>query len=380
LRNALAAERQGIPMAGRLGTVKGLVLGLVIVVSGLIALSSASHAETWRERRAKTAQAAPPVVLPKVQSQPQTGPARIRDRAPASCGSNERWSAKRGACVCAKNMKREGDACVADEPVTAVRDPDAVPPPPPSAAPTPEQVDAIARSQKCLAELGYYKGEVDGKRGKATWSAYWHFKHDHGLESYSNLLDQPVQEKLAALCRQKAEEAARAAILADPLYQPEGDEAVAVAEPDTASDDVALAAPETGGEEAPAPEPKARLDLDCLPETLIAVLRRAHGLGVEVKTCERACLPTPKGLAQTQLDQLQVDSGVVWCRACVQAMSRYAPHRGGRCRATAKASPTASDPICGCASFTARCRRHRKIPRRWRSSSAIAAMTSCRAA
>jgi hypothetical protein len=316
MRNALAAERQGIPMAGRLGTVKGLVLGLVIVVSGLIALSLASHAETWRERRAKTAQGAP-VVLPKVQSQPQTGPARIRDRAPVSCGSNERWSAKRGACVCAKNMKREGDACVADEPVTAVRDPDAVPPPPPSAAPTPEQVEVIARSQKCLAELGYYKGEVDGKRGKATWTAYWHFKHDHDLAGYSNLLDQPVQEKLAALCQQKAEEEARAAILADPLYQPEGDEAVAATEPDTASEEAALAAPEAAGDEAPAPEPKARLDLDCLPETVIAVLRRAHGLRIEVKACERACLPAPKGLAQTQLDQLQVDNGVVWCRACV---------------------------------------------------------------
>jgi hypothetical protein len=304
-------------MAGRLGTVKGLVLGLVIVVSGLIALDWAAHAETRRERRAKTVQGAPPVVLPKVQPQPQTRPARMRDQAPISCGSNERWSAKRGACICAKNMKREGGACIADEPVTAVRDPDAVPPPPPSAAPTPEQVEVIARSQKCLAELGYYKGEVDGKRGKETWSAYWHFKHDHGLEGYSNLLDEPVQEKLAALCKQKAEEAAAAAILADPLYQPEGDEASDSAESDAENDTVALASPDSGSEQSVAPEPKARLDLDCLPDTLISVLRRAHGLGVAVKACERACLPTPKGLAQAQLDELQVTSGVVWCRACV---------------------------------------------------------------
>jgi hypothetical protein len=33
--------------------------------------------------------------------------------------------------------------------------------------------------------------------------------------------------------------------------------------------------------------------------------------------CERACLPPPKGLAQAQLDALQADGGVVWCRACV---------------------------------------------------------------
>jgi len=268
-------------MAGRSGTVQGLALGLVIVVSGLIALSWASHAETRRERRANAAQGVPPAVLPKVQSQPQTRPARMR----------------------------------AGEPVTAVRDAAAVPPP--SAAPTPEQVEVIARSQKCLADLGYYKGEVDGKRGKQTWSAYWQFKHDHDLEGYSNLLDAPVQEKLTELCQQKAEEVARAAILADPLYQPEGEEASDAAEPAPEAEDVALASPDSDSEQAAAPKPKARLDLDCLPETLISVLRRAHGLGVSAKACERACLPTPKGLAQAELDQLQVDNGVVWCRACV---------------------------------------------------------------
>jgi len=268
-------------MAGRSGTVQGLALGLVIVVSGLIALSWASHAETRRERRANAAQGVPPAVLPKVQSQPQTRPARMR----------------------------------AGEPVTAVRDAAAVPPP--SAAPTPEQVEVIARSQKCLADLGYYKGEVDGKRGKQTWSAYWQFKHDHDLEGYSNLLDAPVQEKLTELCQQKAEEVARAAILADPLYQPEGEEASDAAEPAPEAEDVALAPPDSDSEQAAAPKPKARLDLDCLPETLISVLRRAHGLGVSAKACERACLPTPKGLAQAELDQLQVDNGVVWCRACV---------------------------------------------------------------
>jgi hypothetical protein len=309
-------------MAGRLGTGKSLILGLVIVVSGLIALTSAADAETWRERRARTAQGTPPVVLPKVKTQPQARPARMREQEPVSCGNNERWSAKRGACVCFNGMKREGGDCVADEPVTAVRDTDAVPPPPASTAPTPEQVEIIARSQKCLAELGYYKGEVDGKRGKETWSAYWHFKHDHDLESYSNLLDEPVQQKLTELCKQKAEEIARAAILADPLYQPEPGEAVAAVEPDTTApgtttEEAAPAAPETGSEQAPAPEPKAQLDVDCLPESLIAVLRRAHGLGVAAKACERACLPPPKGLAQAQLDALQADNGVVWCRACV---------------------------------------------------------------
>ena len=46
------------------------------------------------------------------------------------------------------------------------------------------------------------------------------------------------------------------------------------------------------------------------------MLRRAHGLGVAV-SMRAACVPPPKGLAQAELDELQVDSGVVWCRACV---------------------------------------------------------------
>ena len=78
---------------------------------------------------------------------------------------------------------------------------------------------------------------------------------------------------------------------------------------------VAAASPDAA--EAPAAEPSPRLDLDCLPEDLISVLRRAHGLGVSVPRCEQACMPPPKGLAQAELDEMQVDNGVVWCRACV---------------------------------------------------------------
>jgi Caspase domain len=344
-------------MAGRLGTVKGLVLGLVIVASGLAALSWASNAETWRERRAAmTAQGAAPVVTPQTQPRPQVRPVReqegtcsfpwsysrgarrcvcsrdgyslrsgncVREVAQPSCSGNEHWSVKRAACVCAKGMTREGGICTAEQPVTALRDPDAVEPPPPSAAPTPEQVEAIARAQKCLAELGYYEGTIDGKRGKQTWTAYWHFKHDHDLGAYSNLLDEPVQQKLAALCKQKAEETARAETLADPLSQPEGEEALASAESDAEAETVALASPEDS-EEGAALLPRAHLDLNCLSDDLISVLRRAHGVGVSVRRCERACVPPPKGLPQAQLDELQVDNGVVWCRACVPIDGRLA--------------------------------------------------------
>jgi hypothetical protein len=62
-------------------------------------------------------------------------------------------------------------------------------------------VAGIARTQRCWSELGYYKGEVDGKRGRATWSAFWHFKHEHGLAGQSDILAEPVQQKIAELCK-----------------------------------------------------------------------------------------------------------------------------------------------------------------------------------
>jgi hypothetical protein len=256
-------------MAGRLGIVRALVWGLVFVTAGVTAFARASNAEPIGEPRTRMAQTAPPVFLPSVDGFPQAQPARARV--------------------------------------------------PAESAPTPEQIDAIARAQKCLAELGYYKGEVDGKRGKETWTAFWNFKQEHGLKGYSDLLAEPVQQKLVALCKQKAEETAAAEARADPLYQPEGEEEdLADADSDDAEDEEVALAPLVSEEEEIAPvEPRVRLDIDCLPEDLVAVLQRAHGPGRSVKRCEKNCLPAPRGLPQAQLDELQAKNGVVWCRACV---------------------------------------------------------------
>src|SRR3990170_4086731 len=238
-------------MAGRSGTVQGL-FGLVLVALGLVALAEALNAEPWGERRARTAQSAPPVFLPPGQQRLQAQPARA--------GS------------------------------------------PPPEAPTPEQVEAITRIQSCLTELGYYKGAIDGKRGKETWTAYWHFKHYHGLGGYSDILAEPVRQKLDSLCK-LTEQTAALEPATQPLDQPEVEAA-----PDS---------PESDSEESVALESSVSLDIDCLPEDLIALLQRAHGPGVAVKSCERACLPSPKGLAQAQLDELQTKNDLVWCRACV---------------------------------------------------------------
>jgi hypothetical protein len=250
----------------------------------------------------------------------------VRDATTASCGNNERWSSKRGACVCAKGFTREGGVCVT-EPVTGAGEPDAVPPPE-SPAPSPEEVEAIARAQACLIELGYYKGTIDGKRGKETWTAYWHFKHDHGLGGYSDLLAEAVQQKFASLCK-LIEPTAAIDPLAPSPDQAEADDAQAApATPETNTEEkVALVSPEAGNKESvetsssatdeSAAQPSARLDLDCLPQDLVALLQRTHGAGVTVNACASACLPPPKGLSQSQLDELQVAAKLAWCRACV---------------------------------------------------------------
>lgn len=232
-------------MAGRLGTVQGPVFGLVLLAAGF----GLGQAETWAEPRTKTAQGAPSVFSTAAQPSPQVEPARA--------GSN------------------------AQE------------------APTPEQVKAIAHVQTCLAELGYYKGPIDGKRGRETWTAYWSFKHDHGLGGQSDLLAEKVRQKLDELCIETA-------AVEPPPAQP--------AEP--AATDVAPE-PEPAVEEDIAEDEGPRLDIDCLQEDLIALLRRAHGAGVTVDRCAPSCLPSPGGLSQSQLDELQAKNGMAWCRTCV---------------------------------------------------------------
>ncbi len=233
-------------MAGSLGTVHGLIFGLVVVGAGVAALAPASNAESAGKR---IAQGAPSVFFPPVKPAPQAQPARA--------GS------------------------------------------PAQEAPTPEQIKAIAHVQTCLAELGYYKGAVDGKRGRETWTAYWNFKHDHGLGAYSDLLAEKVREKLDELC---IETAAIEPPPAQPV-EPAADDITPQAEPSSEVESVK--------DEGP------RLDLDCLPDELISLLRRAHGGGVAVQRCAPACLPPPSGLSQSQLDEMQAKNGVAWCRTCV---------------------------------------------------------------
>jgi len=196
------------------------------------------------------------------------------------------------------------------------------------------KAETTARVQRCFAKLGYYKGPIDGKANADTWTAHWYFKNEYGLKSHGDFLDKPVLKKIDQLCKEtklKPEpepEARKPEPKPDPKTEPKPSEAAA---PDDAapaeknSDGETLTAALADGEEdlepvveEEPPLPPTRLEIDCLPKDLIDVLRRAHGDDVRAKACAAGCLPSPKGLSQAQLDDLQSRYGVVWCRSCVQ--------------------------------------------------------------
>ncbi|ODR98467.1 hypothetical protein AUC68_08535 [Methyloceanibacter methanicus] len=178
--------------------------------------------------------------------------------------------------------------------------------------------------QRCYAKLGYYKGPIDGKANKATWTAHWHFKNEHGLKAHGDFLAKPVLAKIGALCKDEepqmagtegavSGEAATATVVAelasetDSLMEPTPQ---ALSEAVTASEVTAsevavseVAASEGATPEGSAPDdsaptpasdvapPRARSDIECLPEDLLAALRAAHGPGVTARACAPGCLP-----------------------------------------------------------------------------------------
>jgi len=271
-------------MAGRLALGRTLVFGLVLVI-GAAALSCLSHAEPLPDS-ARPAQTVPHAVPAPVQSQPATRTAVVTPEA---------------------------------EPAPATEHHD-------------KRAETIAWTQRCFAQLGYYKGPIDGKANEDTWTAHWFFKNDHGLKSYGDFLAEPVQRVLHKLC--KDEPVVEAAKPKEPKKEPEKpaelekpaepEKPVPSAKTETETDASTVTAalapeapPEPVIEEEP-PVPPTRLDIDCLPEDLIGVLRHAHGGSVRAHACRPGCLPPPRGLNQPQLDDMQNHYGVVWCRSCVQ--------------------------------------------------------------
>ena len=187
-----------------------------------------------------------------------------------------------------------------------------------AAAPRPaEPLDEKSRTkrvQRCYAKLGYYKGAIDGKASKETWTAHWYFKNEHGLKAYGDFLAAPVQRKIDALCKDEPVLEAAAPQLSEfSSDTADGVEREATLTAELATD---VVPPAPVVETVPA-APQSRLGIDCLPEDLIAQLRKAHGT-TAARACRPGCLPPPSGLSQPQLDDLYGRYGVVWCRSCVQ--------------------------------------------------------------
>ncbi len=128
-------------MAEKFPAGRGLILGLLVAALGLALVADVSRAG-WKERRARKSQETSTAAQEQERPQPKAEQPR-----PRAEPERPRPQVARSESAATK-------------------------------APSPEQVAAIGRAQRCWTELGYYKGEVDGKRGRATWSAFWHFKHD----------------------------------------------------------------------------------------------------------------------------------------------------------------------------------------------------------
>ncbi|MFW2392146.1 MAG: caspase family protein [Methyloceanibacter sp.] len=206
-----------------------------------------------------------------------------------------------------------------DMPVVAVVTPESEPTPAPAELHDPK-AKATARVQRCYAKLGYYKGAITGKANEATWTAHWYFKNDHGLKKHGDFLSEAVQKKIKKLCKDVEPRPEPVEVKAPEPPAPNSPEEFENADTDTVTAALAPNAEPVVAEELP--PPPTRLEIDCLPEDLIAVLRKAHGEGVRAPACRRGCLPSPKGLSQSQLDDLQARYGVGWCRSCLQIEGR----------------------------------------------------------
>jgi hypothetical protein len=259
-------------MAGRLGRGPSLILGFGLIATGVAGPAVESAAEP--SFGVVTAQASPHAVSPPIQSQ----------SVPRS--------------------ERSVIAVVTPETDAAAAEP---------ADPRDKRVEATKRVQRCYAKLGYYKGPIDGKANKETWTAHWYFKNDYGLKAYGDFLAEPVQKKIDELCKEEEPAAKEEPPVPAEADKGQGEEATAAALPPGM--DPALQPSEPPEEPA---LPLTRLDIDCLPEDLIGRLRQAHGDEIRAPACQPACLPSPDGLNQTQLDDLQSRYGVAWCRACVR--------------------------------------------------------------
>jgi hypothetical protein len=270
-------------MAGKLGAAQGLSTGLALAVAAVAALSTLSVAEPrWHFERAIPE--APQVIAAKEKrnskSKAVAAPQdKKQQKAKAATAPQDKKRQKTKAVAAPKDKKRAKAKAVSEPKITCS---------------FPWSYSRALRHCICIQD-GY--------------------THDHDLSGYSDLLSDAVQQKFASLCKGLETTAALQSEL-QPATAPQTDVTPEgnAAPPTDTSPDIGVAP----GAEKAAPRPQAAsLPIGCLPEDLIAVLRRAHGPGVSVQQCEKACLPPPNGLPQSYLDELQSKFGIAWCRSCV---------------------------------------------------------------
>ncbi|MEM7425735.1 MAG: peptidoglycan-binding protein [Pseudomonadota bacterium] len=208
------------------------------------------------------------------------------------CGPREVWSKETEVCVCRDGYEARDGACV-------------------RLAGDASQPD-YAEVQRCLNQLGYNAGRVDGQPGQRTRRAMRSFRADVGLNNRPSRLNDPVTlERLFKECDEEkpgSEQASEAPAAED-------------AEPKTAAT-----------QDEPAPEPKpdpqpqqsadpgagqgAYPDLLCVSKGLRKALSRVAGGKLAV--CGEACVPIPQGMSEKQLKQSEQEYAVKWCRNCIR--------------------------------------------------------------
>lgn len=297
---------------GRLLTIIALVLGIFVAGADQRANAQSSLLEKGREKLSQLVFCVPPkawskklqrCINPFVRKKTQ----RTRCKAPRvwsnrqgrcvfpvvedeRCGPGETFSASSNACICREGYERDGEVCVQ---LAQAEGPD------------------YAEVQRCLNELGYNAGRVDGQPGQRTRRALRQFRRKVGLNNRPNRLDDDVTlQRLFKECRPEEvktaeQEAPKAEVQAEPEPEPQP-QPKPVKEVQSAKSDKT---------EAQASVLAAYPEVRCISKGLKKALSRVAG---NVPVCGESCVPIPPGMSQAQLQQSEQEYAVNWCRNCVR--------------------------------------------------------------
>ncbi len=286
----------------RMLTICVLCLGLVLLGSPARAGTQGTAQEAVRIQLAQLVFCVPPEVWSKKRKRCVNAFKKIRKR----CKSPRVWSSRQGRCVfpvadnpkCERNevFSKADDACVCREGYER-KDGACM-----QVAGLGSRPD-YAKVQRCLNQLGFKAGRVDGQPGQRTRRALAEFRAEVGLRDRPARLNDPVTltrlfeecdaDKVEVAEEKKPEPDVQKK--AEPALQPK-----AKAEADTAKSSQTGAYPE----------------LLCVSKGLSRALSKIAGGKLSV--CGDACVPIPPGMGQKQIRQSEQEYAVKWCRNCIR--------------------------------------------------------------